>query len=249
MNRPLEHAGCGDAAIAELVRDAAAAQWVLDDVDWTRPPRLPRIAPWRLCLDAVSQLHHGEALALDLCNRLADRLDDPLARAFLALQRRDEARHVAAYRRYLARLGDIAPPLAGFAQARASVLAADPLAAILFVSLVLEDEALALHHELAAPLGCPLLRAVMTRVERDEARHVAFGRRYAAARIAALSAERRHALAAWILELWQSIAAEAVGRLLPRWLPGRRALLAARRATRVAALAALGLPAGQGTAR
>jgi len=232
-----------DEPIAVLTRRAATEQWTLAAVDWSIAPRPPRFLPRRQYIAAVSQLYHGEALALDLCRRAHDLVDEPVARAFLAVQRRAEARHAAIYRRYLGRLGDIGAPLAAFATARAAATASqDPLAVILFVHSVLESEALSLHRDLFGPLGCPLLHAAMTRIDRDEARHVAFGHHYVSARIAAVSPDRRHDLAAWLKALWWAVAEETFAAFLAPYFPAGDRLVETRWAARAATLRGLGLP-------
>jgi hypothetical protein len=229
--------------LAALTARAAADQWTLDAIDWSVAPRPPRFVPRRLFVAAASQLLHGEALALALCDQLLDLVDDPVARAFLALQRQDEARHVAAYHRYFAQLGALAPPLAGYAAVEAAATASrDPLAIMLALHVVLEHEALALHRDAFAPLGCPLLCTLMARVDRDEARHVAFGRLYLPQRLAGVAPARRRALASWLAGLWRGLAEEARATLLPAFLPFPRALVASRWAARALALEAAGLP-------
>lgn len=238
-----------DDGLAFLTRQAVATQWTLDAVDWSIAPRPPRFLPRRRYVAAVSQLYHGEVLALDLCRRAGDLVDDPAARAFLAVQRRDEARHAAVHRRYLGRLGDIGDPLATFETARVAAAASrDPLAIVLFVHSVLESEALSLHRDLFGPLGCPLLHAATTRIDRDESRHVAFGQHFVSARLAALSADRRHDLAAWLRTLWRAVADEAFGKFLAPYFPATGSLVDSRWAARAATLRALGLPDPAGAA-
>ena len=116
----------------------------------------------------------------------------------------------------------------------------------LFVHLVLETEALNLHRDLFEPLGCPLLHAAMTRIDRDEARHVEFGRWYVSARLAALSPERRHDLAAWLKALWWTLAQEAVTALLTPRIRATGKLLDTRWAACATVLRAQGLPHPEG---
>src|SRR5882724_2059250 len=192
--------GSDDSApLAALTARAVADQWTLEAIDWSVDLHPPRFVPRRLYVAATSQLLHGEALALALCEQLLDLVDDPAARDFIALQRQDEMRHVAAYGRYFAQLGALAPPLASFAAIEhAAAASRDPLAIMLALHVVLEHEALALHRDAYAPLGCPLLGALMARVDRDEARHVAFGRHALPRHMAVLAPARRRALADWL---------------------------------------------------
>ena len=238
MDRPDE-----TAPLAALTARAIADQWTLAAIDWTVAPRPPRFVPRRLYVAAASQLLHGEALALALCEQLLELVDDPVARDFVALQRQDEARHVAAYRRYFAALGALAPPLASFAAIeQAAAASRDPLAIMLALHVVLEHEALALHRDAYAPLGCPLLVALMARVDRDEARHVAFGRHYLPRHMAALAPARRRALADWLLGLWRGLAEERARPCCPPSCRSRARWSRRGGGTRGRALDAAGLP-------
>ncbi len=193
------------AALEALSAKAAAGQWHPDRaIDWTLPVRPPRWAPQSAYVKAVSQFHHGERIALAACRTLAERLPEPAARAFLATQIADEERHVAVYRRYLARLGDIGPVDPGLALAAEGAFGwtGSPLGLVLACHLLLETAAVGLHTGLVRRLPCPLLNALTGPVHRDEARHVAFGKAYVRARIGTLDEEERVALYRHIRSVW-----------------------------------------------
>ncbi len=198
---------------AALLAAGAADPWQPDTaIPWEQPVRPPRWLPRRLFVRAVSQLHHGEMATAAVCRQLAAELEpiEPLAAACLRLQTDDETRHADVYRRYLERLGGIAPMDTPLATAIGGAAAAElsPVARTIAFHVVLEGEAVQLLQALARHIPCPLLTAIVQRTSRDEARHVAFGKRYVGAAIANLDDAERRALAEWIERLWAASCAE-----------------------------------------
>ena len=93
-----------------LAASGAAGQWSEEQaIDWRRDARLPLWITEDEARTALSQLFHGEVATGGLCRRLLEAVEEPAARRCLALQVADEARHAEVYRRYLERLGGIAP--------------------------------------------------------------------------------------------------------------------------------------------
>ncbi len=234
--------GAAEAVWSRLAEKALGDPWALDTaVDWRQPLRPPPWLPRRLYVDALSQLYHGEQAALDACRTLARRVPEPEARRFLQLQAAEEERHVAAYGRYLGRLGDIRPADPALAQVMAAALAwpGPPQALVAACHAVLEAEALRLHGEMAERFPCPLLRSIHRRLTLDEARHVAFGRHYLMATSRDLALEARVEIRDWVEELWFAAAGRSAGgRFLGRV---RRAALERRWQRHRATLAGLGL--------
>ena len=179
--------------------------------------------PDRAVARIIGEIIQGESVALRLCTGLLDATDDPRARAFLSLQRADERRHVAAYRRYADHLGltksggDAMPSVERAAMAAPG----GPIGQMVICHLVLESEAIRLHDELSDLLRCPALDAINVHVAPDEARHVAFGTLYLRQHVAALDAPTKRAIGTHAERTWRQAAriilGETVGaRLIPK---------------------------------
>lgn len=205
------------AGLAALVVAAKDGQWQAETtIDWDLAVQPPRWLPGRLYASAISQLRFGEIATGRLCQRLVPSLAEGNARALLALQAGDEHRHGEAYERYLARLGEIAPPDPAVAAAFAESLAwnGPPEGLVVAGHVVLEREALGLLRDLGQWCPCPLLRRLNARIARDEARHIAFGEIYLRPRLVALAAEERIAIYRWIKKLWHDCAGATAARYL-----------------------------------
>ena len=161
--------------------------------------------PARHYVTVVSQLYHAERATLEMCARLAGELPEADAKQFLHTQMADETRHITAYAAYLARLGDIAPVDEAIATALEGARAwrGSPLGTITAFHIVLEGEAVRLQNALAELFPCSLLRQINSRITRDEARHVAFGKIYLRDRLSILARDDRLAIYRWVKELWQ----------------------------------------------
>jgi hypothetical protein len=221
------------ARLNRLAVNAQAGQWSAERaIDWRQSARRPFWMTETQVREAVSQLYHGEVATGRLCRRLIGELADPAARRCLELQLADEMRHADVYRRYLDRLGGIAPMDEILARALDAALKgpAATLGAMVAFHVVVEGEALRVQEALARFLPCPLLKQINRLIARDEARHVAFGRIYLAEAVAALPEAARAQLASWLHCLWRQCAEATLadgadrGRIMRgffhRWLEG-----------------------------
>jgi hypothetical protein len=200
-----------DAAIARLIEKAEADDWTpATAIDWNLKIQYPFWFRKRTYRSLVSQFHHGEKAVMRMCDHLAPRLEGDAARRFVALQRRDEAKHAEVYGAYAMRLGGIQP----MEDALASVLAesqdwpGSAAGVILAFHMVFEGGAVALIEKLVRRFPCPLFAALNARILIDEARHVAFGRHYLAEHLPHMSADERIALYRWVQDLWYRAGAE-----------------------------------------
>ncbi len=220
------------------------------DIDWATPVRRPRWLSAAAYGAAVSQLYHGERATARICRRLMDAVDDPALRDGLRAQARDEARHAALYRAYLARVGDLAPMDPALAAAFEAILAwpgshHGPMVA---VHVVVEGEALRLFDDLGQWFPCPLLRHLHRLIAADEARHVAFGETVLRRQLAAVPMEHRRDIAAWVEGLWRACARATLARGRPPARVPRRLVdpwLDRRWTCHSAALARIGLTASE----
>ena len=237
---------------AALARIGAKRIWdpaeLLDGVRPRRPFWLARKRHARL----AGQLLVGERAALAAAVRLRSHVPNE-ARGALDAQIADEARHVAAQTRYCEMLG--AAPTAGGALAEALDFLARPdlapAAVALANNLLLEAEALHLHRTLANAIGCPALDALARAIDRDEHRHVLFGRLILPGLLAPLDDDARIDIYRMLRRAWLGCARAVLaehGGMLPvagrlddfetRWAWRRDLLVAAGLLTRAQAAAA-----------
>ena len=212
--------------LSQLVDKAARAPREAGmGVDWKIALKPRRWIPRRTTARIVSQVLHGERIAMRLCDNIYTNMTNPVARAFLRYQREDELRHVSAYKKYINRLGDITP--AGTAmqivEEGANTAPGGAIGRMVICHLILESEAIRLHGELADLIACPLLDAINNRVGPDEARHVAFGKLFLKSQIDSIDPDTRAALGDHAKRVWQAAAEaifeETIGtRLIPKWL-------------------------------
>lgn len=174
-------------------------------IDWSMTVTPPRWLPRRVYVTAISQLYHGELATLAMCRALRDRLEAADEKAALEAQIVDESRHIEIYRRYLDRLGDIAPPEPALEAALNGqyVWRGSALGTIVAVHLLIEGEGLRVQRDYGHWFPCQLLRQAHDSISPDEARHVAFGRRTVAASVVTLPQEERIAIFRWLAGLWR----------------------------------------------
>lgn len=213
--------------LKRLIALSAKTQWDVGDIDWTQRVgvsayerildwhgasrsdyvrRLPKRTQEQLARQFVafdmSQVLHGEQAAMMLAGRLTGAVDDLDARIFAATQAKDEARHVMALREVVGRLGpihDCGPILRGMLD---HLLECDLWPKqVLGLQLFLEARALLSFRQHLLFVKDPTFRDVITRIERDESQHVAFGIQYLRSGIEALTAEQREELIEYALVL------------------------------------------------
>jgi hypothetical protein len=195
---------CTDRGLLRLYEKAKAAQWdVATDVDWSHElnPDNPLDlhdgtlliygTPLWDNLDAsgqtrvrqhfqswiVSQILHGEQAALLCAARLAQAEETVTAKLCAAVQVIDEARHVEAYARLADRMltrYSISPSLKGLLQDTVSCRQLDIVN--LGMQILVEGVALAIFHMIIAYSRDPFVKSLISRIQRDEARHFAVGR-------------------------------------------------------------------------
>ncbi|MDP2128214.1 MAG: ferritin-like domain-containing protein [Pseudohongiella sp.] len=144
----------------------------------SRPDRL-RVA-WQRHAMEISELLHGEQLALMCASQLISMMPCMESRLFASTQVADEARHVEFFRRYLASAGlDICGPSPALRHLTVDTLQ-DPRWEIklLICQILIESLALAQFSHLAQAGVPPTLKQGLRRIMDDEARHVRFGTDY-----------------------------------------------------------------------
>lgn len=189
----------------DILNAARRGQWSVDaDIDWRLDVRPPRWLKRSSYVSIVSQFYFGELATQRLCRRLLKDLADDEGRALVGWQLGDETRHAVAFGRYLERLGDIAPVEDGLQTALERSLAwqGSPAALIAAFHVVFEGGALALLQKLTKRFPCPLFADIDSRVVPDEARHIAFGKRYLRERVPQLDPEERREILAWLRDVW-----------------------------------------------
>jgi hypothetical protein len=193
----------GHAGINALFSKAHSMGWDLDrDVDWkvevaaddpciapewapfgSTPTfrSLPREVRFSLTRSALARTLHvlqiGESVAQDVCAKLALLCDEEDYRNHAVAQAMDEARHHMAYVRFLGMMGEESDGLDPFTTAIFDELLSsdDPTFLIAGEQFFLESLAMPLFERMAEQATHPLLRDIVTLINRDESRHVAFG--------------------------------------------------------------------------
>jgi hypothetical protein len=125
----------------------------------------------------VSQILHGEQAALLCASRLAQGEHSLPAKLCAAAQVMDEARHVEAYGRLLDKMltrYPMSPSLQGLLHDTVTSSHLD--ITNLGMQILVEGVALAIFGMIVAYSRDPFVKALVTRIQRDEARHFALGR-------------------------------------------------------------------------
>ena len=192
--------------LRRLIRLSNRAQWHAEAIDWARtlpdrPGPYERVLEWhgiwrsdyirrlsrakqealarQMVAMEFSQILHGEQAAMMLAGQLTSSVDDLDARVFAAHQAQDEARHVIAIRGVVERLGPIYP-CGPVLERNLSQLLNSSIwpKQVLGLQLFLEARALLSFREHLLFVRDDVFRDVITKIERDEAHHVAFGVQY-----------------------------------------------------------------------
>jgi hypothetical protein len=160
------------------------------------------VARWNL-----SAVLHGEQGALSLSASLCDILLDPGAQEYAANQAREEARHVAAFSRYIAvRWGTPYPVGAALGALLAELVAAPEVyKKLVGMQMLVEGLAMGTFASLHASARDPLLQRMVQFVMTDEAFHHKFGRIWAARTVPKLSKEEHERIEDWAAACFETL--------------------------------------------
>ncbi len=153
----------------------------------------------------MSNILHGEQGALSLSASLCDILLDPGAQEYAANQAREEARHVAAFGRYVnARWGTpypVGPVLGEFL----SDIVLSPIVykKLIGMQMLLEGLAMGAFANLHAHARDPLLKRLVQLVMTDEAFHHRFGKIWADRTIPRLTREEHEQVEDWTARVFE----------------------------------------------
>ncbi len=190
--------------LAALNKQAKGQQWNASDLDWTIPSRFGSALPedsafaltafrdsdllsygprvwdafrWEFQSWLITQFLSGEHAALMSAKRLLEIIADEDAKACIANQVADEARHVAVFTRYInEKVPDPYPLSPSFVR-----LLRDALNdtrwdfTVLGMQIVVEGVALAAFRLASKTFHDELIRRICRLAAKDEARHVSFG--------------------------------------------------------------------------
>jgi hypothetical protein len=156
---------------------------------------------------SISNLLHGEQGALSLSASLCHILLDPGAQEYAANRAREEARHVAAFTRYIAkRWGEPLPVGKTIANVLADLVSTPEVyKKIVGMQMLIEGLAMGSFATLNAKTNDPVLRRLVQLVMSDEAFHHRFGRIWAAKTIRHLSAEEHRKVEDWSAQVFQTL--------------------------------------------
>jgi hypothetical protein len=126
---------------------------------------------------AISQLLHGEQAALQICGQLTNECDTMDEKWYAASQVADEARHIEVLAKFMERkVGTIYPVGPTLKVLLDTLLTADTSQKkTLGMQCLFEGLAVGIFDFMRQDSQNPLFTDMLTRVERDESRHAAFG--------------------------------------------------------------------------
>ncbi|MCA3260083.1 MAG: ferritin-like domain-containing protein [Phenylobacterium sp.] len=149
----------------------------------------------------VSQFLHGEQFGVLSAARIALEAPGHASKFFAAIQTVDEARHLEAYVRLTDRIGvryGLSRPFGGFLD---EVVVSPHLDVVyLGLQVIGEGIGLASFAQLRRHSADPQIQTLYARIMEDEARHVAFGRRYLKPLYADMSSADRTEREAFVIE-------------------------------------------------
>ena len=189
-----------------LIDNSYKEQWSpVDKINWSENLVLPDGIPSATYIDMVSQLYYAEEATIQILARLMQDVPDFQAKQYLCTQSIDEARHAQVYRKYLEKLGDVAPINEGLRLVLENGIhwKGTFCGTIVALNVVMEGEALNQQNKRIQTLPCPLFKNINSAIIRDEARHSAFGRIYMKEKLQAVGIEEKDAIYTWIKELWK----------------------------------------------
>ena len=140
----------------------------------------------------LSNFLHGEQGALMVASQLVNGVPHMDGKFYAATQTLDEARHVEVFARYIAQLDRVYPIAPVLKELLDQTLAVDGwMKKCVAMQVVVEGLALYTFRDMRETTEEPLLKALLTYVSRDEARHTAFGIKYLSAVVPTLADTER----------------------------------------------------------
>jgi hypothetical protein len=155
----------------------------------------------------LSNILHGEQGALSLSASLCDILLDPGAQEYAANQAREEARHVAAFSRYIAARWGTPYPVGPVLGEFLADIVASPIVykKLIGMQMLLEGLAMGAFAGIHAHTRDPLLQRLVQLVMTDEAFHHRFGKIWADRTIPRLSREEHARVEDWAAEVFEML--------------------------------------------
>ena len=155
----------------------------------------------------LSNILHGEQGALSLSASLCDILLDPGAQEYAANQTREEARHVAAFGRYIKVRWGTPYPVGDMLGQFLCDIVQSPLGykKLVGMEILLEGLAMGAFANLHAHTSDPLLQRLVQLVMTDEAFHHKFGKIWADRTLPKLSREEHERVEDWTAEVFQTL--------------------------------------------
>jgi ribonucleotide reductase beta subunit family protein with ferritin-like domain len=191
--------------LKQLTNIAYKNQWAPDDqINWDEDIIIPTGISKNTYIDMVSQLYYAEEATIRLLGEMLIKVPDLQAKQYLCTQAMDEARHADVYKRYLEKLGDIAPMNSALKSVFEAGFNSNHSYHRLVVALniVMEGEALNQQYKRIETLPCPLFVQINKSIVRDESRHAAFGKIYMREKVKELSSNEKAEIFEWIKTLW-----------------------------------------------
>lgn len=154
----------------DFVPLAGSDLWMsFDDAERARVRR--HFQSWQL-----SQIIHGEYIAMVSASRIVLESDDPDEKACASLQAADEYKHLEVFKRLLAKFGPLYPPSAELAALFDEIVQSANLEKInLGMQVLVEGLALTFFKSIQLGSSSQNVRRIMSMISRDEARHFAAG--------------------------------------------------------------------------
>ena len=155
----------------------------------------------------LSNILHGEQGALSLSASLCDILFDPGAQEYAANQAREEARHVAAFGRYVAVRWGTPYPVGPLLGEFLGDIVATPLVykKLVGMQMLLEGLAMGAFANLHAHARDPLLKRLVQLVMTDEAFHHKFGKIWADRTLPRLTSDEHERVEDWTAQVFETL--------------------------------------------
>lgn len=192
--------------LEQLTAIAYKDQWSPEiKINWKQEIQLPTGINKKTYINMVSQLYFAEEATISLLGNMIYQLPELQAKQYLCTQAIDEARHATIYKKYLEKLGDIAPISESLRFLFVSGLTptVDPLNKVIALNVLMEGEAINQQNKRIETLPCPLFRDINHLIVKDESRHAAFGRIYTKEKMQQCTADQKDETYKWISSLWK----------------------------------------------